>query len=83
MEKIILKCNHVLFWWYYKRVPEFFHKWTILKSVKLLVDNYEHQEVIIKGNDKVISSAIKTEREMIRKISNLELKLMGVSQKIN
>ena len=29
----VLKLNHIVFWWYYKRVPSFFHQWTILKSV--------------------------------------------------
>jgi len=79
-DKALLKFNHIIFWWYYKRVPEFYHQWTILKSIDLLKQNYEHKDFIIKGNEKVISGAIKNEREMTSKISNLKLKLMGVSQ---
>ena len=76
----VLKLNHLVFWWYYKRVPNFYHQWTILKSIRLLKDNYEHQEFVIKGKSEVISGAIKREREMQSKISNLELRLMGITQ---
>ena len=60
----VLKLNHIVFWWYYKRVPNFFYQWTILKSVRLLKDNYEHALFREKGLNEVISGAIKREREM-------------------
>jgi len=81
-EKLILKFNHILFWWYYKRVPVFFHKWTILKSIKILVSNYEHAEYRYEGLEKVVRNASKRETEMRSEISNLKLKLMGVSQEV-
>lgn len=80
MEKLILKLNHIIFWWYYKRVSEFFKDWTVLKSVRLLKDNYEHALFREEGLNKVISGAIKREEEMRREISNLKLRAMGVSQ---
>jgi len=40
----MLKLNHVLFWWYYKRVPEHFRQWTILKSIEILISNYKHAQ---------------------------------------
>jgi len=80
MEKIILKLNKIVFWFYYKRVPVFFHKWTILKSISLLGQNYEHAEFRIDGLNEVINNAIKREREMQLIISNLQLKLRGVPQ---
>lgn len=76
----LLKVNHILFWWYYKRVPKFFHKWTILKSISLLKQNYEHAEFRYEGLNEVVRNASKREREMQTEISNLRLKLMGVSQ---
>jgi hypothetical protein len=79
-ERFFLKINHIIFWWYYKRVPEFFRQWTILKSINLFRQNYEHQEFMLNGKDEVISSAIKTERRLQEEITNLKLKLMGVSQ---
>ena len=81
-EKLILKLNHILFWWYYKRVPVFFHKWTILKSIKILVDNYEHAEYRYDGLEEVVRNASKRETEMRSEISSLKLKLMGVSQEV-
>ena len=80
MKKLLLKINHILFWWYYKRVPAFFHKWTLLKSIKLLVANYEHQVFITKGLEGVVKNASKREREMTTQISNLQLKLNRMSQ---
>lgn len=80
--KLILKLNHVLFWWYYKRVPEFFHQWPMLKSISLLKQNYESALFREKGLNEVISGAIKREREMQSKISNLELRAMGISQDV-
>jgi len=82
MKKLILKLNHIVFWWYYKRVPKFFHKWTVLKSISLLKQNYEHAEFRYEGLEEVVRNASKREREMQTEISNLRLKLMGVSQEI-
>ena len=76
----VLKFNHIVFWWYYKRVPNFFHQWTILKSIRLLKDNYEHALYREKGLNAVISGAIKREREMQNEISNMKLTMMGITQ---
>lgn len=78
--KILLIFNHIVFWWYYKRVPDFFHQWTILKSIRLLKQNYEHSEFRCKGLNEVSLNASKREIEMRTKISSLELKLMGITQ---
>lgn len=80
LKQISLKINHILFWWYYKRVPEFFHQWPMLKSISLLKQNYEHALFIKKGLNGVISGAVKREGDMRQEISNLKLKLMGISQ---
>lgn len=79
-QRVVLRLNRIIFWWYYKRVPEFFHSWTILKSISILKQSYEHQVYINKGLDEVISNASKREVEMRSRISNLELKLRGVPQ---
>ena len=80
MKEIKLKLNRILFWWYYKRVPIFFHKWPILKSIDLLKQNYEHCESRYEGLETVVSNASKREIEMRTEISNLRLKILGVSQ---
>lgn len=80
LKQISLKINHILFWWYYKRVPEFFHQWPMLKSISLLKQNYEHALFREKGLNEVISGTVKREDNMREEISNLKLKLMGISQ---
>ena len=32
----LVRLNRILFWWYYKRVPEFYRQWTLLKSIRVL-----------------------------------------------
>lgn len=76
----VLRVNHIVFWWYYKRVPKFFHQWTILKSISLLKQNYEHAEFRYDGLNEVLKNASKREIEMRSTISNLELKLRGITQ---
>lgn len=78
--KIILKLNHLVFWWYYKRVPVFFHKWTILKSIRLLKQNYEHAEFRYNGLWEASLKASQREVEMRSEISSLKLELKGVTQ---
>lgn len=80
MKKILLKINHVLFWWYYNRVPEHFHQWTFFKSVRMLIENYEHSQIINIGLNEVIAEAIRIEEKMKSEISALRLREMGVSQ---
>ena len=62
MKNFILKVNHILFFWYYKRVPSFFNQWTILKSLSLLTQNYRHKDFMIKQKDEVIYKAIQKEK---------------------
>lgn len=80
MTNLKLKINHFLFKEYYNIVPVFFHKWTILKSLKLLVQNYEHSQSQVESLEVVVRNASKREIEMRREISNLELRLKGVRQ---
>ena len=80
MKNTILKLNHIFFWWYYKRVPKFFHKWTLLRSISLLVQNYEHALHCEKEISKVLDNAIKRESVMLQQISNMRLKIQGFNQ---
>ena len=81
MRNIALKINHILFRWYYKRVPEFYHQWTIFSSAKILIQNYNHDQFVKDGNNKVIKRAIEIENELRTEISNLKMRLLGISQK--
>lgn len=79
---IRLKINHFVFAWYYKRVPNHFRQWPILKSIKLLIDNYEHQKFVDKGKDEVISRAIKREEELKKEIANLRFQILSVDEQV-
>ena len=65
MEKLILKINHFLFKWYYKRTPLLFREFTILKSISLLIQKYEQ--------DQIISDKIRKEREQHLDLSSWDV----------
>jgi len=63
-----VKINHVVFWWYYRRIPEFYRQWTILKSVSVmsaalgqLEREWQHEA---KRADKYFSKIVEIEREI-------------------
>ncbi|BFP39520.1 hypothetical protein FGF1_03650 [Flavobacteriaceae bacterium GF1] len=82
MKRLKLKIHHIVFKWYYKKSSDHFKERTFKKSVKNLIDNYEHAIFREKGLEEVIRNASKREQEMRTKISNLELKLRGVPQHV-
>ena len=76
----MLKLNHVLFWWYYKRVPEFFRQWTILKSIEVLVSNYNHEVWQVNHWMKANERTGKMADEYYRKLQAIEFEKMGVTK---
>jgi hypothetical protein len=80
MNRFVLKAHHFLFRAYYKRVPEFFHQWTIIKSISLLSQNYTHNESRYDGLETVLASAIDREKKLMSELSNLRLRASGISQ---
>lgn len=79
----ILKLNHFLFPWYYKRVPSHFRKWTLIKSIKILISNFEHQEIVIQGKSEVIRNAIKIEEKLSMELRNLKLSMSASPNQID
>ena len=75
--KLLLKINHILFWWYYQKVSDHFKGYTFFKSVSLLRQHYEHAEFIIKGNNAVIRTAIE-ENDNLRK-ENSQLRISQIA----
>jgi hypothetical protein len=61
---MILKINHWLFAWYYKRVPEHFQQWTLLKSVRLLIENYIHLKRLYDMEMRNLSAALKESNQL-------------------
>lgn len=77
MAKLILNLNHVLFWWYYNRVGKHFHQWTFFKSVNLLIQNYEHTELLLKNECENYRAAMK-ESDALRK-ENSQLRIQQIA----
>ena len=77
MNNFLLKVNHIVFHWYYSRCGEHFKQWTFLKSVKLLIQNYNHTQLLLRNAEKIESFAIK-EADKERKMRlQLEMQLMA------
>jgi hypothetical protein len=82
MKNIILKLNKIIFHWYYKRVNVFFHQWTFIKSVKLLISNYKQQEYVLKSKDELIGKFIEIDRETQKELHSLRIQQIATPEEI-
>jgi hypothetical protein len=57
-EGLVLRINHLIFWWYYRKVDNHFKQYTFFKSVSLLRQHWEHDQFVIKGQNELIRKAI-------------------------
>ena len=78
-----LKINHFIFRWYYKRVPEHFKQWTFMKSVKLLIQNYEHDKLLLKNAKEIEALAIKDADNLRTELQNLRMGISHSSEHID
>lgn len=64
--KTLVKINRILFWWYYKRIPDFYRQWTILASIRIFSGGYNQIErewrSEAKRADKYFSQIVELER---------------------
>ena len=74
---MILKINKILFNWYYKRVPKHFHSWTFIKSVKLLINNYEFRGNRIDDQQELMAGVIKRETELRKELENIRMSMLA------
>lgn len=82
MKTVILKINHIVFWWYYRKVSDHFKGYTFFKSVDLLRQHYEHAEFVIAGNNKVIRTAIHENDELRKQNSQLRISQIATDGQI-
>lgn len=80
--KMILLLNKIIFSWYYKRVNEHFHQWTFIKSVKVLIDNYKHQEYCLKGQEELIGKFLEIDRQTQKELHNLRIQQIATPEQI-
>src|SRR5688572_30833424 len=80
--KILLKINHILFWWYYRKVSDHFKSYTFFKSISLLRQHYEHAEFMIKGKNDVIKTASKEIDELRKENSQLRISQIATDGQI-
>jgi hypothetical protein len=80
--RLLLKINHILFWWYYSKVTEHFKGYTFFKSVGLLRQHYEHAEFVIKGHNQVIQTAIEENERLAKENSQLRISQIATDGQI-
>jgi hypothetical protein len=79
---IWLRINHILFAWYYNRVPKHFHEWTFIKSVKILISNYEHRDLLFRNELLGKQGLIKENNELRAEISQMRIERIASSSQI-
>lgn len=77
-----LKLNHWLFSWYYKRVDKHFHSWTFIKSVKILIQNYQHHDLLFKNELKHNQALIKDNDKLRAEISQIKIEQIATDKQI-
>ena len=77
-----LKLNHLIFWWYYRKVDNHFKQYTFFKSVSLLRQHWEHDQFVIKGQNELIRNAIQEERRLNNENSNLRIQQIATDGQI-
>lgn len=79
----ILKINKFLFKWYYGSAPEHFHQWRFRKSVKLLIQNYEHTQLLLKNAKEIEALAMKDADNLRVELQNLRIAIFHSSEHID
>lgn len=72
--RVRLKLNHWYYAWYYDYAPVFFHKWTYRTSVKLLIENYNHDKLLTKNDKEHLKDLIKVNNELRKELSDIRIK---------
>src|SRR5690349_8122376 len=72
---IKLRLNHIFFWWYYRLVDEHFRQFTILKSISLLRQHYEHEAAYNRSLQNVIRTGINEAEEWKKKYLDLKMQV--------
>ena len=74
MKKLLLKSNYFIFHWYYKRCGEFFRRWTFFQSVKILIDNYDHLNLLYENEIKHNRNLTRDNDEMRKELFQIKMK---------
>jgi len=83
MKKLILKINHSIFNWYYKRCGDHFKQYTFFKSVKLVIDNYEHLKLLMKNEVKHNRNLTRDNDEMRKELFDIKIKQIAGEDQVD
>lgn len=82
VKKVMLRINYILFSWYYKRVPKHFHSWTFFDSVKILISNFEHHDLLFKNELSHNKALIKENDKLRSELSNIRINQIATDNQI-
>ena len=83
MKKLKLKINHILFHWYYNRCGDHFRQYTFFKSVKLLIDNYKHNFLLIENEQTHNQNLTKDNDRLRSELNSLKMKMVANDKQID
>jgi len=73
----MLRINHFFFHWYYKRVSEHFWQWTFIKSVKMLIQHYNHEQFCHNGAKELYKSCYKLNQKLEHEIHTIRMQQLA------
>lgn len=80
---MLLKLNHFLFKWYYSRVDKHFHQWTFIKSVKLLIQHYVHEQLLHENANENFRGALNELDTTRKELHNLRMQQIATPGQID
>ena len=82
MKHWLLKLNHWLFAWYYKRAGEHFKQWTLIKSVKLMIEHWQFEKEMHEGTKQLYKNCYKRNEELEKEVRNLKMQRIANDDQI-
>ena len=77
------QANIFIFGWYYKRCGDHFRRWNFKKSVKLLIQNYEHGQLLLKNEETHNRNLTRDNDKMRKELSDIKIKMIATNGQID
>ena len=82
IKEIVLRINHFAFSWYYRSCGNHFKQWTFRRSVKILSQNYNHQQHLLKDSENQKRELIKANDRLRKELFNIKINQCANMQEV-
>jgi hypothetical protein len=77
------QANIFIFGFYYKRCGDHFRQWNFIKSVKLLIQNYEHGQLLLNNEETHNRNLTRDNDELRKELFDIKIKMIVTDEQID